>query len=110
MQIDGRDVLWIPDDAKDLQLRLMVCAHMTEAGHRGSVATLQRVKEYCGWANMDAQVREFVNQRLHCMDPKAGEMVPRPFGETVHGKRAGEVLHFDYLHVEEWTAGSRGAG
>lgn len=32
------------------------------------------------------------------MDSK-GEMVPRPFGETVHGKRAGEVLHFDYLHV-----------
>lgn len=38
--IDGQNVLWIPDDAKELRLRLMVCAHMKEAGHRGSAATL----------------------------------------------------------------------
>ena len=44
---------------------------------------------------------EFVRQCLHCMDSKSGEKVPRPFGETVHGKRPGEVLHFDYLHVGE---------
>ena len=34
------------------------------------------------------------------MDSMAGEMVPRPVvGATVHGKRPGEALHFDYLRV-----------
>eukprot|EP00903_Cladosiphon_okamuranus_P017345 g15980.t1 len=55
------------------------------------------------WATVDKEgfaiVRDFVKQCLHCMDSKAGEMVPRPLGATVHGKRPGEVLHFDYLHV-----------
>lgn len=46
LSIDGRDVLWIPDTAKKLQVRLMVCAHMKEEGHRGSAATLQRNREY----------------------------------------------------------------
>ena len=41
----------------------------------------------------------FVKQCLHCMDSKAGEKIPRPLGETVHGRRLGEVLHFDYLYM-----------
>ena len=36
--------LWIPDDAKDLQLRLLVCAHCGEAGHRGQKATMDRLR------------------------------------------------------------------
>ncbi|CAB1109830.1 unnamed protein product [Ectocarpus sp. CCAP 1310/34] len=99
VMIDGRKVLWIPDTARDMQLRLMLCAHMKEAGHRGVTATMHRLREYCCWSTMDRDVKEFVQQCLHCMDSKSGEIVPRPFGETVHGKRPGEVLHFDYLHV-----------
>ena len=96
--VDGRDVLWIPDDAKVLRLlRLKVSGHMQEAGRRGSAATLQRIKYYCCWTGMAADVRDFVKQCLHCVDSKAGEMVPRPFGETVHGTRVGEVLQFDCM-------------
>ena len=36
----GRHVLCIPDSAKQLQVRLMVCAHMRDAGHRGVAAPL----------------------------------------------------------------------
>ena len=49
---------------------------------------------------MEKHVAEFVKQCLHCMDSKAGEKELRPLGETVHGTRPGEVVHFDYLHVE----------
>ena len=31
----GRHVLWIPDSDKQLQVRLMICAHMRDAEHRG---------------------------------------------------------------------------
>ena len=41
----------------------------------------------------------FIKQFLHCMDSKAGEEIPLPLGETVHERRPGEVLHFDYLYV-----------
>ena len=34
----GRHVLWIPDSDKQLQVRLMICAHMRDAGHRRAVS------------------------------------------------------------------------
>ena len=101
VRVGGRSVLWIPAQARDLQVRLMVCAHMKDAGHRGAVATLQRLSEYCCWSDMERHVTEFVRQCLHCMDSKAGEKIPRPLGETVHGTRPGEVVHFDFLYVGE---------
>ena len=39
--LDCRDVLWIPEQTKEMQTRLMVCAHMKDAEQRGIVVTLQ---------------------------------------------------------------------
>ena len=47
VRVGNRDVLWIPSRDKALQVRLMVCAHMQSAGHRGVSPTLFRLKEYC---------------------------------------------------------------
>ena len=52
----GRHVLWIPDSDKQLQVRLMICAHMRDAGYRGVAATLVRLKEFCVWSGMKAQM------------------------------------------------------
>ncbi|CAM9419279.1 unnamed protein product, partial [Scytosiphon promiscuus] len=101
VHVRGRHVLWIPDSDKQLQVRLMICAHMRDAGHRGVAATLVRLQEYCVWAGIEAQVREFVRQCLHCADTRSGDVVPRPLGETVHGTAPNEVGHFDYLYVGE---------
>ena len=73
----------------------MVCAHMKDAGHRGAVAIHQRLSEYCCWFRMEEHVIEFVKQCLHRIHSEAGNKVPRPLGETVHGTRPGEVVHFD---------------
>ena len=97
----GRHVLWIPDSDKQLQVRLMICAHMRDAGHRGVAATLVRLQEFCVWSGMKAQMREFVRQCLHCADTRSGDVVPRPLGEMVHGTAPNEVVHFDYLYVGE---------
>lgn len=65
IKVDDKPVLWIHSQDKSLQVRLMVCGHMNEARHRGVAATLQRLKEYCFWSRMDAQVNELVRQCLH---------------------------------------------
>ena len=77
LQVNGRAVLWIPGGAKHLQVRLMVRAHMKEAGHRGAVPTLEQLSEYCSWFRMEENVTEFVKQCLYCEDSKAGEKMPR---------------------------------
>ncbi|CAN0312029.1 unnamed protein product [Scytosiphon promiscuus] len=69
----------------------MICAHMHDAGHRGVAATLVPFQEYCVWAGMEAQVREFIRQCLHCADTRSGDVVPRPLGETVHRTAPNEV-------------------
>ena len=104
LQVNGRVVLWIPGGAEELQVRLMVCAHMKEAGRRGGVATLQRLSEYCCWFHMEEHVTEFVEMFvemcLNCMDLKRGRMcLVRSLGETVNGTRQGEVVYFDDLYV-----------
>ena len=33
MGLDGHDVLWILEQAKEMQTLLMLCAHMKDAGH-----------------------------------------------------------------------------
>ena len=72
----GRHVLWILDSDKQMQVRLMNCAHMRIAGHRGVAATLVRLQECCVWSGMEAQMREFVRQCLHCADTRSGDVVP----------------------------------
>lgn len=42
-----KQVLWIPDGARELRVRLLIWAHMDEAGHRGVYATLARLSRYC---------------------------------------------------------------
>ena len=55
----NRHVFWIQDfSEKQLQVRLMICAHMRDAGHRGVAATLVRLQEFCVWSGMEAQMRE----------------------------------------------------
>ena len=95
----GRHVLWIPDSDKQLQVRLMIFEHMRDAGHRGVAATLVRLQEFCVWSSMEAQMREFVRQCLHCADTRSGDVFPRPLGETVHGTAPNEVLHLSLIHI-----------
>ena len=77
---------------------------MRDAGHRGVAATLVRLQDFCVWSGMEAQMREFVRQCLHCADTRSGDVVPRPLGETVNGTAPNEVVHFVYVCGREWPA------
>ena len=95
----GRMVLWIPEEERELQAQLMVCAHMQDARHRVVKAATHRLEAYCAWDNMDKDSAKFIRQCLHCTDSKAGNAVSRPLGDPVHGTEVGDVLNIDYLSL-----------
>ena len=99
VQHHDRPVLWIPDDATELQQRLLVSGHMQEAGHRGADATIKRLREYCVWTSMEEDKKTMMRDCLYCADYKTGGMVPRPLEQTVHDKEVGSVVRFDFLHL-----------
>ena len=92
-------MIFVPPAERSLQVRFMVCAHMQKAGHRGICATMHRLGAYCVWEGMKEDVTEFVQQCLHCVDSRVGNVLPGPFGEILLGTEVGEVLHFDYLKL-----------
>ena len=53
---------------------------------------------------MEKDIAKCICQCLHCTDSKAGNAMPRPLGDLVHGTEVGDVLHFDYLSLEESDA------
>ena len=77
---------------------------MRDAGHRGVAATLVRLQEFCVWSGMEAHMREFVRQCLHCANTCSGDVVPRPLRETVHGTVPNEVVH---LTTRMWARVAR---
>ena len=52
----GRTVMWVFEEASEMQARLMVCAHMQDVGHRGVRATTHRLWAYCAWDNMEKDI------------------------------------------------------
>ena len=96
-----RMLLWVSEEERELQARLMLCAHMQDAGHRGVRATTYRLGAYCAWDNIEKDIAKTICQCLHCIDSKVGNAMLRPLGNLVHGTKVGDVLHFDYLRLVE---------
>ena len=90
-------IVWIPDDASVLQLRLMIVAHCGTAGHRGLVATYEALSSRFFWMSIRSDLREFLKQCLHCLSNRAGDTIPRPFGASIEPQFRNHVIDFDYL-------------
>ena len=68
-----RMVLWVPEKERELRARLMVCAHMQDAGHRGVRATAHRLGAYYARDNMEkseirppvSMLRRFESQQCY---------------------------------------------
>ena len=75
-----------------------------DTGHRGVMATSHRLGAYCVWDNVEKDIAKFFCQSQHCVDSKAGNAMPHPLGDLVHGTEVNDVLHFDYLSLGESDA------
>lgn len=90
-------MLWIPNQARAIQVMLLVGARVQEAGHRGVDTKLARLSAHCVWTTLEHDAREFVLKCLCCADYKSGAVVPRPLTWTAPGRRFAEVVHFVFL-------------
>ena len=69
-----------------LKKRLLVCAHLEGAGHRGIDATMARLERHCVWEGIADDVRDMIRLCLYCVDTKAGALVPCALEEPLMGK------------------------
>ena len=97
----GHRVIWVPAGADSLKKRLLVCAYLEGAGHRGVDAAMARLERRCVLEGMADGVRDMIRLCLYCADTKAAALVPRMLEETTHGREPNAVVRFDYLYMRE---------
>lgn len=61
---EAKLVPWVPDAAKHLQVRLMVCTHMNAREYRGQTLTLHPLRPHCVWSSMKKNMVGFSCQYL----------------------------------------------
>jgi hypothetical protein len=91
---EGR--IWVP--THNLQVRIMIIAHCSQSGHRGIDTTQTLIEKRFWWEAMQQAVRTFVLNCLHCSVNRA-QVVPRPFAEQMHASERNEIIHYDYLYI-----------
>ena len=99
--------IWIPVDATELILKVLVVSHCGAMGHRGRDATESIVRENFQWASITIDVHEFVQGCIHCISSRSGEKITRPLAHALHGTRPNEVVHCDYLYMGDSTEGKK---
>ena len=99
--------VWIPDEDSDLQLRLCIIAHTGPSGHRGRDSTLRVLQKSYFWSTISTDVWTFVRACLHCLSTTGGGQVRRPFGPSVFGSEANDLLQFDYIELGPSSEGAK---
>ena len=94
---DGK--IWIPSEAAELQMQILVAGHCGLKGHRGIDATWHSIMKEFVWSGIRKDVEIFVRKCLHCISSRAGDKIPRPLASTAHASRPNQMLHFDYLYM-----------
>ena len=97
MENHGYRVIWVPAGADSLKKRLLVCAHLELAGHRGVDAAMAQLERHWVWEGMADGVRDMIRLCLCCAGTKAGALVSRTLEETPHGRVPNALVHVDYL-------------
>lgn len=92
-------MVWLPLDADDLKVKLLIIAYAGSSGHRGAETTRNLLREHFTWTRLRQDATDFVAGCLFCILSKTGLKIPRPLAMTLHASSPNEVLHFDYLYL-----------
>ncbi|POM79215.1 Hypothetical protein PHPALM_3169 [Phytophthora palmivora] len=95
--LDNR--IWIPQQATQLILRLMVISHCGAKGHRGMHVMESHLRKFFAISGLVNRIRMFCQKCLLCLHVKGGAIIPRPFSPTYHTHERNQALHWDYLSL-----------
>ena len=88
------------EELPSLRLRLLTIAHMGTSGHRRFKATLGALSTRFFWGCLKDDVEAFLSDCLQCAKTAGTNVKPLQWGHQVQADYPGEVLHFDYLYIE----------
>jgi len=74
---------------------------MGTSGHRGFDVTFRALYARFWWNCMRSDAKDFVNDCLQCAKTSGTNVTPLPWGHQVVAEAPGEVLHFDYLFIDD---------
>ena len=89
--------IWIHVSDLELRLKVLIVSHCGVMGHRGKDTTESAICWSFLWQGLSADVTSFVLGCPHCIKTQAIEVVPPPYGHSLHDARPNEVLHVDLL-------------
>lgn len=92
-------LIWMPQSANVMKLKILVNVLCGNSGHRRKKVTINKVtgKFYC--ENLEEDVRDFVQNGIHCIITNMRERTPRPLSTALHGKRPNEVVDIDFPYI-----------
>ena len=99
------DKIWVPDDAAELQLQILVAGHCRIKGHRGLDSTYHTILKEFLWKGLKEDIKDFMRKCMHCILSRVGQKVPRPLSSTAHASHPNQMLHFDYLYMGSGVGG-----
>jgi hypothetical protein len=94
-------IIWIPAEAKDLQVRCCIAAHYGGAAHRDFTTTHTYLQRAVWWPTLETDLKGFYKSCLACKQQNGPKIARVPFGETIKATYPGEVLQYDYLHIKK---------
>lgn len=84
--------LWMPDDASDLQLRLLAIANARSFGQSGSFSTAKLLAEFFKLSTIHVDTPSFVCACTKSLSTVKGEKISRSFSPVVHDTKANDPL------------------
>lgn len=82
-----------------LKLRVLIDSHAGAAGHQGIDPKINNLLVYFNCSVMNKEVHTFVHSCLQCLSSESSRIVPLPLGNSIHGIKPNEVIHFYYCHM-----------
>jgi hypothetical protein len=90
-----------------LRTRLIVIAHGGIFGHRRVDATLRILKKDVWWPELHDDVIQMLAKCIVCLKSEKGYIIPRPLGHIHRGHNFNEVVHLDFMSMEDSNDGLR---
>lgn len=92
--------IWVPSEANDLKLRIVVEAPSRDWGHRAYQATLKLIRRTNWWIKMKRNVKEFIQARIHCIISQSSDRMPLPLPSILHGDKPNDVVQPNFLFTD----------